>query len=180
MLYSPFYQFLVAVLAVSSWLVPQPKYSEGLLENYGGQSVVLANAQWHNYSLDDIPGRCGMASVSPRHLGQIVWVSVDRIIWYECVVVDVGGRNMAVDAIFGRHEIGEIPRWLANKMGFEYGHHGYMFFGKCPPNLGQSPQPYTVPYVLDRVGEWTPSMYPYPKREIPIECDSERFYHGGP
>lgn len=174
-MYSLFGILAGIVLAVSSWVQPQPRLSSGLLVVYGNQFLVQANADFHGYSL--LPTRgCGLASISPAHLGQLAWVSVDGREWIgPCLVVDVVGRNDAAQSIYQRHEIAEISRATAQALGFKYGAPGYISFG-CPPHTLVSARPYAPPFAedyppLDR----TPSFYPYPKPEIPRSCS-----HGGP
>lgn len=156
-------------LAVSSWIQPQPQLSSGLLVVYGGQQLIQANADWHSYSLEPTHG-CGLASISPAMLGKLAWVSVDGKTWLgPCLVVDVQGRNDALDSIFRRKEVAEISRDVAAQLGFKYGANGYIYFGNCP--IFDSPQPYRPPYVLDAPPlDWTPSFYPYPQPEIPAKC----------
>lgn len=158
-------------LAVSSWVMPQPRLSSGLLVVYGGQQLIQANADWHKYDLAPTHG-CGLASISPAMLGQLAWVSVDGKSWQgPCLVVDVQGRNDALDSIFRRHEVAEISRDMAARFGFVHGSAGYIFFGNCP--AFENPLPYRPPLVLDAPPiDWTPSFYPYPLPELPGKCAS--------
>jgi hypothetical protein len=162
---------LACVLAVSSWVTPQPKLSRGLLMLYGGQGLVEANADWHGYDLSRVPGRCGLASISPVHLGQLAWVSVDRLRWIgPCLVVDVGGRSDALHMIYDNHEIAEVSRATAAALGFDHGKQGYIYFGACPPGDSETALEYRPPLRLDATGEVTPSFYPYPRQQAAESC----------
>lgn len=171
-----FYLFLTgAFLAVSSWVVPQPKLSHGLLVVYGGQQLIQANADWHSYSLVPTHG-CGLASISPAMLGQLAWVSVDGVHWQgPCLVIDVAARGDALESIFVRHEIAEISWTMAADLGFDHGAIGYVYFGNCPYDPhGFTPQAYLPPFALDVPPlDWTPSFYPYPKPNLPDVCSSK-------
>lgn len=158
---------LAAILAVSSWAAPQPQLSQGLLVVYGNQQLVEANARWHGYDLSKVPGRCGLASISPMELGKLAWVSVDRRLWLgPCIVVDVQGRDDALDSIYRRHEIAEVSRQMAAVLGFTHGAPGFVYFGQCPPSGWVAPERYAPPLQLDY---WpyshTPSFWPYPPQE---------------
>lgn len=161
---------LTLLLSVRAWVTPQPDYSSGLLVNYGGQSVVQANADWHGYDLAPFYNRCGLASISPAMLGQVAWVRTPGHGWFgPCLVVDVVGRADAYESIYVRHEIAEIPDWLSRRLGFRYGAPGFIYFGLCPPRAGR-PQVYAPPLSFDTVGEHTPSFYPYPDPQMPVDC----------
>lgn len=161
---------LEAVLAVSSWVLPQPTLSYGMLYAYGNQNLIQANADWHGYSLAPTHG-CGFSSISPAMLGRIAWISVDGVQWVgPCRVVDVDGRDDALRAIYTRHEIGEIGFDLLHRFGFTHGTWGYIFFGPCPP-VDFHPEPYQPPLALDYPPyQVTPSFYPYPKPEPTQTC----------
>jgi hypothetical protein len=161
---------LAAILAVSSFAAPQPTLSRGLLVNYGSQQVVLANFAYHGYDRAPTHG-CGLASISPAMLGRLAWVSVDGVKWIgPCLVVDVVGRDAAFDSIFGRHEIAEIPRWMAQALGFEHGHAGFVSFSQCPPHSVSGAQPYAPARETWR-WPWAPEPYrSYPAQELPESC----------
>lgn len=158
---------LGAILAVSSWVTPQPALSSGWLVAYGNQRLIQANADWHHYDLKSTRG-CGLSSISPAMLGRVAWVSVDGVHWQgPCRVVDVDGRDDALRAIYQRQEIGEISFDLLASYGFKYGTRGYLYFGPCP-HLATTftPQPYQPPERLDYPPyEITPAFYPYPSPE---------------
>lgn len=159
------------VLAVSSWIMPQPKLSRGWLVLYGNQRLVQANAAFHGYTLADLPGECGLAAISPAHLGQLAWVSVDGLAWVgPCRVVDAGGRGDAL-WLLAHHEVAEVSRATAAALGFTHGAPGYIWFGACPPADVRRATPYAPPLVLDQVGQATPSFYPYPAAQPVIKCD---------
>lgn len=168
--------FLGLVLAVSSWLTPQPRLSSGLLVLYGGPQLVQANASWHSYVLKPTNG-CGIASISPAHLGRLAYVSVDRHTWIgPCLVVDVQGRNDALDSIYRRKEVAEVDKQTAATLGFIHGAQGYVFFGACPPDASIAAYPYHPPLVYDAPPtDWTPSMFPYPKQQLPQQCKPNRY-----
>src|SRR5258706_3926737 len=118
---------IAAVLAVSSWIAPQPTLSSGLIVVYGNQRLVNANAEWHGYDLRPTKG-CGFASISPAHLGRLAYFSVNGVTWVgPCLVVDVVGRSDAYQSIYYRHEIGEIRFVDADTLGFKWGAQGYVW-----------------------------------------------------
>lgn len=159
---------LEAVLAVSSWVQPQPALSYGMLYAYGNQNLIQANADWHGYSLRPTRG-CGFASISPAMLGRTAWISVDGLHWVgPCRVVDVDGRDDALGAIYYRHEIGEISFDMLHSFGYQYGTVGYIYFGPFPRLAASfTPQRYAPPEYLDYPPyDTTPSFYPYPDPEV--------------
>lgn len=159
------------VVSISTWLEPQPKLSEGLLVNYGSRQIVRANAEWHGYSL---PDDCGLASIGASHLGQLAWISVDKRNWIgPCRVVDVVARIHFYDSVFVRKEVAEIPRWMANELGFEYGHHGFIWFGACKPDKDEPAEFYIPNLEFDfPPTDYTPSLYPYPEEKRVVDCDA--------
>lgn len=159
------------VLAVSSWLSPEPALTSGRIYVYGNQQLVLANFAWHGYDPAPTHG-CGLASISPAHLGRIAWVSVDRRLWLgPCLVVDVQGRDDALDSIYRRHEIAEVDRKTAGVLGFKYGAAGFVAFSACPPDGWARAEPYQPPLALDTGPlDWTPSLYPYPPQQAVETC----------
>lgn len=172
---------IAGILAVSSWIMPEPQYSQGMILVYGNQRLVEANAAFHGYDLSKMPGRCGFATISPAHLGQIAYITIDGVRWIKCLVVDVDGRDDAWNAIAVRHEIGEISfadaAWLGlkhNAQGWQ-GARGRIWFGACLPSasgrLMPQPQAYAPPLVQDTWGEWTPSFYPYPLQQAVVDCN---------
>lgn len=160
------------VLAVAVWAMPQPQYSEGLIVNYGGESVIAANAAYHGYSLDGYAG--GASAISPAMLGRIMWVRVEHGDWVgPLLVVDAVSRAHAYDSIYTRHEVAEVSRATAATLGFEYGAPGYVWFGPCPPpadSLFPAPQPYAPPLRLEPEGTPGRSFYPYPEQQLPANC----------
>lgn len=172
-MYRMFGVLLDAILAVSAWSAPQPTLSYGMLYVYGNQFLVQANADWHGYDLRPTHG-CGLASISPAMLGRLAYVSVDGQHWSgPCLVVDVDGRDDALQAIYYRHEVAEITFKQATELGFKYGAWGYVYFGACLQNL--TPERYAPPLELDYPPySPTPSFYPYPEQEIPYLCNYPR------
>lgn len=169
---------LVAILvSISTWVAPEPVHSWGKIYNYGGRSVIEATAEFRGYDLSLYPERCGLSAISPAHLGQLAWVRVEHSGWIgPCLVVDAVARSDAYGLIYERHEIAEVPRWLANRLGFEYGAWGEVYFGLCPPVYEWSvPQAYAPPLVVD-TPPYEPyrSWYPYPEQQRPVmECGRE-------
>ena len=88
----------------------------------------------------------------------------------------------AYGAIYRRHEIAEVSRAMAGLLGFEYGAHGHVWFGACPPTDGpetrgqawsdwQPPEPYAPPLVVDEPPfEPHRSFYPYPQQQPVSVC----------
>lgn len=169
---------LGVVLAVASWSAPEPLHAQGLLVVYGGQQLVEANADWHGYDLKQVPGRCGLAAISPAHLGQLAWVRVPGRPWQgPCVVVDAVARTDALESIYVRHEIAEVSRVTARALGFEYGAPGEIWFGSCPPPAGSRAVAYHPAYALDAPPyDWTPSFYPYSEQAPTIDCSEGDLY----
>lgn len=162
----------VALIAVSVWLTPQPAFSRGLLVNYGSQQTVEDLAWFHGYDLAPYPDRCGLASISPAHLGQIAWVRTDGGWAGPCLVVDVMARHHFFTGVYVNREVAEVPRWLAARLGFENGAQGEVWFGRCAPQIGAlEARAYAPPLVYDR-GDTQPLFWPYPAQEFPSECPS--------
>jgi len=167
---------LVAILvSISTWAAPQPVHSYGDIYNYGGQSVIEATAAFRGYTLDGYLG--GISAISPAHLGQVAWVRVGNSGWVgPLTVVDAVARSDAYGSIYERQEIAEVPRWLAHRLGFEYGAAGELYLGLCPPVYEWSvPAPYAPPLVVDHPPyEPHRSWYPYPPQQRPVtECGRE-------
>lgn len=161
------------LLSVSTWTTPQPKYSMGLLVNYGDRSYIEGNAQFRGYNLSPYHNRCGIASISPAHLGEIAWIRTEKTKWYgPCLVVDVMARHHACVGIYHNHEIAEIPRNVANWLGFETGAEGYIYFDACAPPLEDwiIPRRYAPPVRFDDGTERQPSFWPYPPQQLPRPC----------
>ena len=158
------------LIAVSTWLTPQPQLSQGLLVNYGSQYVVERVARYHGYDLSPYSQRCGIASISPVHLGQVAWIKVGQLDWFgPCLVIDVMARKDAYVGIYINHEIAEIPRWLASWFGFTNGAQGLVWFGACPPMDDSMAQPYQPVLEWDR-GDRQPNFWPYPAQQLPTHC----------
>lgn len=158
------------LIAVSTWLTRQPQLSSGLLVNYGSQQTVEDSAWFHGYDLTPYHNRCGIASISPVHLGTIAWVKVGRSHYYgPCLVVDSSARHDAYELIYLNHEVAEIPRWLAHWFNFENGAIGLVYFGACPPLDDSNAQSYQPVLKWDN-GDRQPNLYPYPKQELPVVC----------
>ena len=158
------------LIAVSTWLTPQPQLSQGLLVNYGSQQTVEDQAWFHGYNLTPYLRRCGISSISPVHLGTIAWVKVGRARWFgPCLVVDSSARHNAYKLIYINHEVAEIPRWLASWFGFKNGAIGLVYFGACPPMDDSMAQPYQPVLEWDH-GDRQPLFWPYPKPELPVMC----------
>lgn len=158
--------FLSAILAVSSWITPQPQLSIGLIGVYGNQLLVDANAEFHGYNLGTTGG-CGLSSISPAHLGKLAWISFDGYNWIgPCLGIDVVARGDAYGSIYQRHEIAEIRRSDLERFGLEWGAIGYIWFGVCPPLVIGSAQEYRPELKWDyEPFDKTPSFFPYPKQQ---------------
>lgn len=164
------------MLAVSSWIAPQPQHSKGLIVIYGSDRLVSANARWHSYSLDGYA--FGLASISPQHLGTIAWVRTNGKWYGPGLIVDVVARGDAFGSIFERHEIAEVSYATAHLLGFDNGGMaGEIFFGVCPPPLDSIASPYAPPLVFDYPPyDKTPSFYPYPAQVFPVSCNHKIGY----
>ncbi len=171
MLNDLFGPFLAAILAISSWITPQPQLSIGLIGVYGGQQLVEANAQFHGYNLGPTVG-CGLSSISPAHLGKLAWISFDGYNYIgPCLVVDVVARGDAYGSIYQRHEIAEIRRSDLERFGLEWGKTGYIWFGYCPPIFTTPAEEYRPVLKWDyEPFDWTPSFFPYPKQQEVKKC----------
>lgn len=164
--------FVGCILSLTSWAAPQPQYSAGRIYNYGGESVVAANAAWRGYDLEGYAG--GGASISPVMLGRIMWARAEHGEWIgPLLVVDVVARRDAYGSIFERGEIAELPRGILAQLGGAYGVDGYVWFGICPPPadaLFPAPMQYRPPLVMVPVGGPHLSFYPYPDQQRPVVC----------
>lgn len=170
----PLTTLLGCVLAVSSWIAPQPQYSAGRIYNYGGDSVALANVQWHWPGMT-LEGYAGAgASISPAHLGDIMWARVEGGEWVGPILVaDVTARNDAAAAVFVRGEIAELPRSIMAQLGAAWGVDGFIFFGSCPPPADSThyhASPYAPPLAWEDAGSPGRSFWPYPPAEMPVSC----------
>lgn len=165
------------LVSIGTWSAPQPTHSYGLIVVYGSQALVEANADFRGYDLSHYPNRCGFSAISPAELGKIGWFRVGNSGWLgPCISTDAVARADAYGSIYERQEVAEVPRWLANRLGFEYGAWGEVYFGLCPPLYEWSiPQAYAPPLVVDHPPyEGHRSFYPYPPQQRPVtECGRE-------
>lgn len=152
-----------------TWSEPQPTHSQGLIVNYGGQSVIDATAKWRDYELDGYYG--GISAISPAHLGQIAWIKVAGRDWIgPLLVVDAVAKRDAYGSIYEREEIAEVPRWLAAQLGFTHGAWGQIYFGLCPPLYEFS---MARPYAPELHWDYDNSephldFWPYPEQQRPV------------
>lgn len=163
------------VLSVYSWSLPQPQYSAGMIYGYGSESVAAANVEWHwpGHSLEGYAG--AGASISPHHLGQLMWARVEHGDWIGPILVaDVVARRDSVASVYIRREIAELPRGIMAQLGTNWGTEGYIFFGSCPPpsdSIFYTASPYRPPLVWDTPpDDGHKSFYPYPPAALPVDC----------
>lgn len=142
---------------------------------YGGSQLVESNAVYHSYDLSPYPDRCGLSGISPSSLGRIAWVRTAWSDWVgPCLSIDAVSQADAQASIYDRHEIAEVSRDTAARLGFEYGQAGFVFWGACPPpadSLHYAAQPYApalTPYQEPYSGPR--SFYPYPSAQEPVDC----------
>ena len=152
-------------------MTPQPPLSAGLLVNYGSQQLVEDQAWYRGYDLSVYRRRCGIAAMSPVHLGRVAWVRVDGGTWFgPCGVVDTVAQGHFNRAVFSLGEVAEIPRWLAERLGFKNGAQGQVFFGRCPPTGDWPASRYRPPLRLSQPGETRPSFWPHAPQQMPGPC----------
>lgn len=162
------------LISVTTWTTPQPRLSAGLLVNYGSSQLIEDQAWFRGYDLGPYRERCGLASISPAHLGSIAWVWTPGHAPYgPCLVVDVMARHHAYRGIYLLGEVAEVPRPLARRLGFENGAQGFVWFGACPPPAWAEPQAYRPLLQFDHGGERHPQFWPYPEQERPGHCTSQ-------
>lgn len=163
--------FACFLLSVASWTAPQPKLSAGLIVDYGDRSYIEGNAEYRGYDLAPYFHRCGIASISPAHLGRIAWVWVDGAKPYgPCLVVDVMARHHACEGI-RRGEVAEVPTYIMEWFGAKNGMQGYVFFGVCAPAEDYMlPRRYRPPITFDDGSVAQPIFWPYPKAQPPQPC----------
>jgi hypothetical protein len=159
-------------------MTPQPKHSEGLIINYGDRSYIEGNAEYRGYDLSPYFHRCGIASVSPVHLGRIAWIRVDGTQWYgPCLVVDVTARHDAYEEIYFKNKIAELPRYIITDwFGAENGIWGYVYFGACQPPTEDwiAPRRYRPPLKFDDGTDIHPLFWPWPEQQYPVKCFAEQ------
>lgn len=166
---------LTVTVSVSTWYTPQPRHGAGLLVNYGADWLVHAQAQYRGYDMALTRDDCGIATMSPAHLGQVAWVRVAGGDWYgPCVVVDVSRRVDFARYVYEMGEIAEIPWDVAEYLGFVYGAPGELYLGRCQPHATGTPQVYAPPLVVDEPPlERNPLYSAWPAQETPgtaAEC----------
>jgi len=164
---------LATLVAVTTWLTPQPQWSMGLLVNYGAQQTVEDQAWFRGYDLRPYRQRCGISAMSPAHLGRIAWVRVSDRPWFgPCLVLDTSARHHFWRNVYVNGEVAEVPRWLARRLGFETGVQGQVWFGACPPPTEdwETPRIYRPPLVFDWSGERHPIWRQYPRQQRPQQC----------
>lgn len=158
------------LISVSTWLTPQPSSSIGLLVNYGSQQLIEDQAWYRGYDLEGYWERCGIASISPAHLGQVAWVRTDGEWLGPCLVVDVMARHHFYRGVYWIGEVAEVPRWVASKLRFENGVQGEVWFGRCPPEAGTvAGEEYRPPLLWDW-GDTQPIFWPFPPQQLPGIC----------
>lgn len=168
----------IFLISVSTWLTPQPQLSVGYLVNYGDQSVVEGMAWWRDYDLAPYYRRCGIAAMSPVHIGRIAWVRVEGGPWNgPCLVLDVVAQHDYARAVYDLGEIAEVPRWLAHRLGFENGLEGQVWFGVCPPPTEDwtIARPYAPRLRWSEPGERRPHFDRYKAQELPGHCPAQNY-----
>lgn len=162
------------VVTFATWMTPIQGHQSGVFVTYGGQALVEANAEFHGYDIDWSPTRCGIASVSPVMLGQIVWIRNEDGEWVLCYVVDVVQRRHWYNYAAVNGFLADIPRDLMNEWGSPNGAvgvRGELYMGVCPPVGSSRPTRFDPHYQIDT---WEPdkaySGWPYPKQQRPMDC----------
>ena len=168
----PWDWFEGTVVTYETWMTPLAGHRTGWLTVYGSQQTVEANADFRGYDLSLSPRRCGLAALSPAMLGQIVWVRPDpHSPWEMCYVVDVVSRvdwHAYTDAGY----LADLPRWLIQEWGTNYGLEGEFALGSCPPGELSVARPHVPQYAVDPERPVRPySGWPYPQQQQPVECD---------
>lgn len=166
---------LVLVVTLATWMTPMRGHRSGTFVTYGGQALVEANAEFHGYDISWSPTRCGIATVSPTMLGQIIWIRPAGGEWVMCYGVDVVQRRHWQDYVIRYGFIGDVPRTLMESWGSPQGMHGVdgeMFMGVCPPGESSYATRFRPNYRLD-VHEPLKaySGWPYPPQQPPVRCD---------
>ena len=160
------------LVAVSTWLTPLPQHASGLLVNYGSQYVIERAAAYRDYDLSPYRERCGLATVTPVHLGRIAWVRAPGGPWYgPCLVTDTQQMAHFYWGVWVVKEIAEVTRPVAALLGFRSGMPGEVWIGACPPDGGSQPTPYLPPLEWYN-GEPRPifGTPTYPAQELPAHC----------
>jgi hypothetical protein len=165
------------LIALATWWAPQPRYSQGWLVVYGSQRTTEINARFHGYRLSDLPDQCGIASISPAHLGEIAWISTDQLDWIQCRVIDVGAWP-DMPWLLDHHEIAEIPDWACRRLGcpvqadgLVHGKRGFLWRGACPPSAEAVPESYDPrqPGYPQATGPFNYNRG-YPPAQPPTDC----------
>lgn len=174
------------IVSLSTWLTPMKGHHSGWLIVYGSQRSIEANATYHGYDLSYSPERCGVAAMSPSNLGNIVWIrpvtepGKRAWPWVRCVVIDTVARtdwHHSVYEIPGG-DLAEIPLWLAQRWGTDYGLRGEAYYGACPPDRESVPSRYLPPVVVDPIRPVIAySAWPYPAQRKPVDCSAPPWYY---
>lgn len=161
------------VVALSVWMTPMPKHSQGWLVLYGNERLSIANAVYRGYDITDYA--CGLAVMSPSDLGKTVWVKAPGADWFgPCLAVDTSGRADFFANVYHRGEIAEVDIRAAEELGFRYGVQGEAYVGICPPKFDISTPEYYEPQVsIDYFTQdvsYLSAYWPYPKQQELVDC----------
>lgn len=161
----------IGIVSLATWLSPMPIHSQGLLVRYGNQSLVEANATYHEVDLSPYWNRCGLSAISPSDMFKVVWVRNPTTgEWLgPCVFIDAANRKHFETIVYTNHEVAEIPFWLADILGAEFGQWGEVSVSLCPPTDDSIAVRYSPQLRRDSGGSlgW---RY-WPKQELPVACD---------
>ncbi len=164
------------LVSVETWMTPAPRHAEGLLVYYGPDWLAEANADYRGYSLNGFRDRCGLAVMSPADVGKVVWVRLLSGEWYgPCLAVDVGARHDFYDLVYMKREVAEVTTTLRDLLKFKYGSSGWgeIYVGLCPPEGESKAEEYQP--LLSYSQEPSPTFWPYPKQQWPMECPERRW-----
>ena len=156
-----------------TWMTPLLGHRSGWFTVYGGPALVEANAAVKEVDLSWAPTGCGMAVTSPSMMRQIVWVRPKGGEWVMCYAIDSVSRLHWHDYVIEHGYLGDLPRWLIQSWGSEYGVEGEIFLGVCPPGESSRPSPHTERFEIDTT--MPPVQYsggwPFPAQQKPLECN---------
>lgn len=161
------------IVSWNTWTTPQPYYNYGKIINYGDYSIIESTAKYNGYNLKGYKG--GVSSISPVHIGQIVWIKDSKGIWQGAyLIVDVSRQHDFYTIVYEYNEILEVPKLLLDELGLPLVSIGEIYIDKCPPNeynVENYPRNYKPKLELLE-GEYKESIYKYPlpKQELPIDC----------
>lgn len=168
---SPWAWTTLTVVTFLTWMQPLIGHHTGWLTVYGGQQTVEANFLVKGYEPSWSPTRCGLATISPAMLGQIIWVRPGPGgEWVMCYGVDSVSR-VDWQTYTGKGYLADLPRALIQSWGSEYGVEGEIYMGICPPRAGSRPTPFEPVYEVDHHRPVTAySAWPYPEQQEPMDC----------